>query len=156
MSQVNAQWRSLEELAQDADVLSRIEQEFPMLGAALAAPRDRRQALALMAASLALAGAGLSGCDGAPQGQLIPAVRMPTGVVPGMPDYYSSAHIEGGYAAGTVVKHFMGRPIKVEGNPFHPASLGATSPIAQAELLDFYDPRRSWGVTACRSRRWRR
>ena len=118
-----------------------------MLGAALAAPRDRRHALALMAASLALAGAGLSGCDGAPEGQLIPAVRMPAGVVPGMPDYYSSAHIEGGYAAGTVVKHFMGRPIKVEGNPFHPASLGATSPIAQAELLDFYDPRRSWGVT---------
>ncbi|MFZ3182429.1 MAG: 4Fe-4S ferredoxin, partial [Methylocystis silviterrae] len=147
MSQVNAQWRSLEELAQDADVLSRIEQEFPMLGAALAAPRDRRQALAIMAASLALAGAGLSGCDDAPEGQLIPAVRLPTGVVPGMPDYYSSAHIEGGYAAGTVVKHFMGRPIKVEGNPFHPASLGATSPIAQAELLDFYDPRRSWGVT---------
>ena len=147
MSQVNAQWRSLEELAQDADVLSRIEQEFPMLGAALAAPRDRRHALALMAASLALAGAGLSGCDGAPEGQLIPAVRMPAGIVPGMPDYYSSAHIEGGYAAGTVVKHFMGRPIKVEGNPFHPASLGATSPIAQAELLNFYDPRRSWGVT---------
>lgn len=146
MSQVNAQWRSLEELAQDADVLSRIEQEFPMLGAALAAPRDRRQTLALMAASLALAGVGLSGCDGAPEGQLIPAVRMPPGVVPGMPDYYSSAHIEGGYAAGTVVKHFMGRPIKVEGNPFHPASLGATSPIAQAELLDFYDPRRSWGL----------
>ena len=147
MSQVNRQWRSLEELAQDADFLSRVEQEFPLLGAALAAPRDRRQALALMAASLALAGAGLGGCNGAPEGHLIPAVRMPPGIVPGMPDYYSSAHIEGGFAAGTVVKHFMGRPIKVEGNPFHPASLGATSPIAQAELLNFYDPRRSWGVT---------
>ncbi|MGJ0503368.1 MAG: TAT-variant-translocated molybdopterin oxidoreductase [Methylocystis sp.] len=147
MSQVNAQWRSLEELARDPEFLSRVEQEFPMLGAALSAPRDRRQALALMAASLALAGAGLGGCDGAPEGHLIPAVRMPPGIVPGAPDDYSSAHIEGGYAAGTVIKHFMGRPIKVEGNPFHPASLGATSPMAQAELLNFYDPRRSWGVT---------
>ncbi|MFO1124117.1 MAG: TAT-variant-translocated molybdopterin oxidoreductase [Methylocystis sp.] len=147
MPQVNAQWRSLEELARDAQFLSRVEQEFPGLSAALSAPRDRREALTLMAAALALAGIGLEGCDGAPQGHLIPAVRQPPGIVPGMPDYYSSAHVEGGYAAGTVVKHFMGRPIKVEGNPFHPASLGATSPIAQAELLNFYDPRRSWGVT---------
>ncbi|WP_292530972.1 TAT-variant-translocated molybdopterin oxidoreductase [Methylocystis sp.] len=147
MPQVKAQWRSLEELAQDSQFLLRVEQEFPGLAAALAAPRDRRQALSLMAAALALAGAGLGGCDGAPEGHLIPAVRPPPGIVPGMPDYYSSAHVEGGYAEGTVVKHFMGRPIKVEGNPFQPASLGATSPMAQAELLNFYDPSRSWGVT---------
>ncbi|MFO1103149.1 MAG: TAT-variant-translocated molybdopterin oxidoreductase [Methylocystis sp.] len=147
MPQVNPQWRSLEELAQDAQFLSRIEQEFPGLGAAFTAPRDRREALTLMAAALALAGVGLGGCNGAPEGHLIPAVQQPPGVVPGVPDYYSGAHIDGGYAEGTVVKHFMGRPIKVEGNPFHPASLGATSPMAQAELLNFYDPRRSWGVT---------
>ncbi|TLG73702.1 TAT-variant-translocated molybdopterin oxidoreductase [Methylocystis sp. B8] len=147
MPPVKPQWRSLEELAQDAQFLSRVEQEFPGLVASISAPRDRRQALALMAASLALAGVGLGGCNGAPEGRLIPAVRSPPGIVPGTPDYYSSAHVEGGYAAGTVIKHFMGRPIKVEGNPFHPASLGATSPMAQAELLNFYDPRRSWGVT---------
>ncbi len=147
MPSVKPQWRSLEELAQDAQFQSRAEQEFPGLETALTAPRDRREALTLMAAALALAGAGLGGCDGAPEGHLIPAVQPPPGIVPGIADYYSSAHIDGGCAEGTVVKHFMGRPIKVEGNPFHPASLGATSPMAQAELLNFYDPRRSWGVT---------
>ena len=49
-------------------------------------------------------------------------------------------------ATGVVVKHHMGRPIKVEGNPQHPASLGATDVFAQAEVLDFYDPERSFGI----------
>ena len=50
--------------------------------------------------------------------------------------------------AGIVVKHQMGRPIKVEGNPQHPASLGATDVFAQAEVLDFYDPDRGAAITA--------
>jgi hypothetical protein len=53
-----------------------------------------------------------------------------------------------GYATGVVVKHQMGRPIKVEGNPRHPASLGATDVFAQAQVLDFYDPDRAWAITA--------
>ena len=53
-----------------------------------------------------------------------------------------------GYATGVVVKHQMGRPIKVEGNPRHPASLGAADVFAQAQVLDFYDPDRAWAITA--------
>jgi molybdopterin-containing oxidoreductase family iron-sulfur binding subunit len=36
-----------------------------------------------------------------------------------------------------------GRPIKVEGNPKHPNSLGATNAYAQAAILELYDPNRS-------------
>ncbi len=141
------QWRSLQELEDDPAFLARVAQEFPTLREALAAPRGRRQALRLMAAALALG--GLGGCDaGEPGGVLIPAVQIPPGLVPGVPDHYATAHLNNGYALGTVVTHQMGRPIKVEGNPNHPSSLGATDAFAQAELLNFYDPDRAMAILA--------
>ncbi len=99
-----------------------------------------------MAASFAMA--GLGGCDpGDPGGKLIPSVQQAPGVIPSVPDYFATAHVLDGYAEGIVVKHWMGRPIKVEGNPNHPASLGATSAIAQALVLDYYDPHRRAALT---------
>ncbi len=140
-------WRSLEQAADDPAFLARAAEEFPGLAAALAEPRDRRQMLRLMAA--AFAAAGLGGCEpGRPYGHLIPAVRIPANIIPAIPNFYATAHVLDGYASGIVVKHNMGRPIKVEGNPNHPASLGATSVFAQAEVLDFYDPDRAAQITA--------
>ncbi len=147
MPPLKRQWRSLEQLADDPSFVARAAQEFPGLAEALASPHHRRRVLKLMAAAFAMG--GLGGCDaGAPEGHLIPAVRVPPNIIPGLPNFYSTAHVLDGYAAGVVVKHYMGRPIKVEGNPQHPASLGATDAFAQAQVLDFYDPDRAWGITA--------
>lgn len=142
---MNQQWRGLDRLARDPAFVARASAEFPQLAAALSAPRDRRSVIKLMAAGLALA--GLSGCDdGAPDGVLIPPVLPPANTVSGGSRMYATASLLHGYAAGILVRHDNGRPIKVEGNPLHPASLGGTSAIAQAEILGFYDPDRSRGL----------
>lgn len=60
---------------------------------------------------------------------------------------FATATVLGGYGFGILVRHDNGRPIKVEGNPLHPASLGGTSAIGQAEILGFRDPDRSRGLT---------
>ncbi|HTV90516.1 MAG TPA: TAT-variant-translocated molybdopterin oxidoreductase [Stellaceae bacterium] len=135
-------WRSLEELAESPRFAAFVAREVPRFrDAALAAP-DRRRFLQLMAASIALA--GLAGCGPEPNPrQLLPYVEQPRGIIPGRNRYYASAHTTDGYADGVLIAHQMGRPIKIEGNPDHPASLGAASAIAQASILTLYDPRRA-------------
>lgn len=134
------QWRGRVE---DAD---RVEREFPALASALARPESRRHVLKLMAASMALG--GLTGCDdpSAPDGHYTVAVHPAPQIIPGLPNRYTTALIDGGAAAGIVVEQDMGRPVKIAGNPAHPGSLGATSIHGQSVLLDFYDPDRSSGV----------
>ncbi len=99
---------------------------------------DRRRFLSLMAGSLALA--GLTGCTRQPTEQIYPYVEQPENVVPGIPKYYATAvPLQGGVAEGVIVESHLGRPTKAEGNPDHPASLGATSVLSQACLMDLYD-----------------
>src|SRR5690348_11023324 len=138
-------WRSVQELAADPDFLARAAAEFPSLEAGLQGP-SRRRVLQLMGAALAMS--GLSGCDaGPPGGHLIPTVRNPPNIIPGINNDYATAHVHDGYALGTVVTHNMARPFRVQGNPNHPSSLGAASPFAVADVLDFYDPSREFGLT---------
>lgn len=134
-------WRSLEEAAGDPAFQAHVSREFPGLAAALAEPVDRRQALKLMGATLLMS--ALGACDSKFGESLIPAVKMPPNIIPGRPNFYATAHVLDGYATGVLVKHNMGRPVRVDGNPNHPASLGASDVFAQAELLGFYDPDRA-------------
>src|SRR5690606_18910872 len=77
--------------------------------------------------------------------KLLPFTRQPEGVIPGVPRYFMTAMDLKGAGVGLKVKSFDGRPIKIDGNPAHPDSLGATSPQHQAVLLELYDPDRSTG-----------
>ena len=134
-------WRSLEELA-DTDEFRRFaEDEFPNRTPDWNDPASRRRFLTLMGASLALAGA--TGCTKQPDERIVPYVRQPESVVPGKPLYYATAHCQQGLATGLLVESHLGRPTKIEGNPDHPASLGATDASTQASILTLYDPDRS-------------
>jgi len=134
-------WRSLEEIAETEEFREYVQREFPANASELLDPVSRRNFLRLMGASLALA--GTTACMRQPTERLIPYVRQPEDLVPGKPRYYASAAPRLGYAHGVLVESHMGRPTKIEGNPDHPASLGATDAIVQAEILGLYDPDRS-------------
>ncbi len=60
---------------------------------------------------------------------------------------FATAFVMGGYALGTLVRSYDGRPTKIEGHPAHPASLGATDVFTQASILSLYDPDRSQVLT---------
>jgi molybdopterin-containing oxidoreductase family iron-sulfur binding subunit len=100
---------------------------------------NRREALKVLSAGLALP---LAGC-GKPNEEIVPYVDMPERMTPGEPLQFASALPLEGVARGVVVTSIDGRPIKVSGNPRHPASLGSTDIFAEAEVLALYDPDRS-------------
>ncbi|MBO0717357.1 MAG: 4Fe-4S ferredoxin, partial [Rhizobiales bacterium] len=84
----------------------------------------------------------LSSC-GPPHEEIVPYVEIPEREVPGLPLQFATALSLAGYGRGVVVTSVEGRPIKIEGNPRHPASLGATDIYAEAAVLSLYDPDRS-------------
>jgi len=140
-------WRSLEELAGGEAFEKFLREEFPRQAAVWLDTVTRRDFIKLMGASLALA--GISGCGrAAPNDEkIVPYVKQPDGRVPGKSVYYATAFTHNGAATGLLVRSQEGRPIKIEGNPAHPDSLGSTDAFAQASILTLYDPDRSQVVT---------
>ena len=138
-------WRSLEELAGSGEFQEMMHREFPRGASEWLDGISRRGFLQLMGASLALA--GMTACTKQPLEPIVPYVRQPEEIIPGIPLYFATAFTLAGYAHPLLAKSNMGRPTKVEGNPQHPASLGATDLFAQASLLDMYDPDRSQTIT---------
>jgi molybdopterin-containing oxidoreductase family iron-sulfur binding subunit len=140
----NAFWRSLEERAGDPEFERWLAAEFPDAAPQGLDPVSRRHFLKLAAASLALA--GLTGCQRFAPEDIVPGVHAEHSFTPGRAEHFSTALACGPDVLGVIVKSNMGRPTKLEGNPQHPASLGAASAFAQAEILTLYDPHRTQAV----------
>ena len=134
-------WRSLDELADTEEFRQLLEREFPENASEWADGVSRRSFIKLMGASLAFG--GLTGCTVQPEEKIVPWVRAPENVIPGRPVFYATAASVGGVGVGVLAESHMGRPTKLEGNPEHPAALGALHPSLQASILDLYDPDRS-------------
>jgi MoCo/4Fe-4S cofactor protein with predicted Tat translocation signal len=138
-------WRTLDEQAEDPAFQEHLYNEFPSEIEAITDPVARRSFLKLMGASIALA--GVTACTKQPTEKIIPYVKQPEELIPGKPLFYATAMTLGGVATGLLVESHEGRPTKIEGNPLHPGSLGATDVFAQAAVLGLYDPDRLQTLT---------
>src|SRR5687767_6464567 len=98
----------------------------------------------LLGASLSLA--GLAGCR-RPAEEIVPYVTAPEEIVPGIPRQYATTMPFRRSAYGLIVESHEGRPTKIEGNPSHPSTMGASSSRVQASVLGLYDPDRSQRIT---------
>lgn len=133
-------WRSLDQIADTPEFRKFLEREFPEGASEIKNPLTRRTFLSLMGASIALA--GLSACR-RPVEKIIPYVKAPEQIIPGIPEYYATTMPHGTSAYGVVVESHEGRPTKIEGNEKHPSSLGKSNTLMQASILNLYDPDRS-------------
>jgi molybdopterin-containing oxidoreductase family iron-sulfur binding subunit len=137
-------WKSLEEWSHGPEFLPWLHREFPALASEWPSGISRRRFLQLMGASFALT--GLTACSRQAQDKLVPYVQRPDKIIAGKPLFYATTCPHRGRGKGVLVRADMGRPTKIEGNPDHPASLGATDIWMQASILGLYDPDRSQAI----------
>src|SRR5436853_3057380 len=136
-------WRSLGEYSNTPQFREWLEREFPAGASEISEDEwSRRDFMKLMGASMALAGLGLTMCR-CPEMHLVPFTKSAEWTIPGKFLYYATAMPRRTGAIPLIATTVDGRPIKLEGNPNHPASAGATDTFAQASVLDLYDPARS-------------
>ena len=136
-------WRSLEEYQQSDAFGEMLKTEFPSIFELWTV--DRRQVLQVMGASLALA--GMSGCKPVRSDDVVPFVNRPEGFLEGRTDHYATAVLFDGFAQPVVATTSAGRPIKLDGNPEHPAFRGGSTPFMQAASTKLQS------MTAVRTRR---
>ena len=133
-------WRSLGELQGSPEFKASLANEFPEGATEPPSGVSRRNFLSILGASAALA--TLAGCR-RPEEKILPYAKAPEEIIPGNALYFATAMPFAGTALGLLVESHEGRPTKIEGNPRHPESLGASNLYAQASVLDLYDPDRS-------------
>ncbi|NPC49743.1 4Fe-4S dicluster domain-containing protein [Corallococcus sp. AB032C] len=134
-------WRSLEEWHAGGPGDEAVSREHPP--GAMLPPEGVARRTFLQLATASLAAAGFSGCFRQPPEKILPYSTPPEGLTPGVPLHFATGLEWNGRTVGLVVESHEGRPTKVEGNPLHPASLGAAGVFEQAALLGLYDPARA-------------
>ena len=133
-------WRSLEELEDSPAFRDFLHREFPTAASEFPEGMSRRRWMQLMGASLALG--GLAGCRWEEE-KIAPFAMRPENRIPGEAEYFATSIEIAGMPRHLLATCYDGRPIKIEGNPDHPASNGASDALSQATILDLYDPDRS-------------
>jgi Fe-S-cluster-containing dehydrogenase component len=141
-----ALWRSLEEKDADAaELRNEAEAEHPggfIQSLVNPASLVSRRAF-VQGSSISALAAGLQGCIRRPEDIILPYVKAPEHVIPGIPSKFATVTARGRDSLGVVVTSHDGRPTKAEGNSLHSASRGATDTFAQEYVWDLYDPDRS-------------
>src|SRR4051812_33499344 len=124
-------WRSLEQRARQGAAVGGAN-EFPP-GASELDGVSRRGFIQMLGVSTAVATVGAA-CQ-KPNEKIVPFVRRPEEVTPGNALHFATAYAMDGYASGLLVESHEGRPTKIEGNPAHPQTVGATTPFEQGLIL---------------------
>jgi len=133
-------WSSLDELLDEEGFRGMLRAEFPAAASMFDDPA-RRQFLKLMGASLLLS--GLTACDETRSERALPYVNQPEQTTPGLPRHYATAVLFEGYAQPVIATTYAGRPTKLDGNPDHAATRGASDIFMQSAIFGLYDPERS-------------
>jgi MoCo/4Fe-4S cofactor protein with predicted Tat translocation signal len=140
-----AYWKSFKQLYNNPEFIEASRHEFKEGVKDYFNPSElsgisRRKFLALVGASAALAGTGCT--DYRDKGEIIPYIKKPDEIIPGKANYYAATVNNCSCGCGVLVKTREGRPVKVDGNPDHPVSLGKLCAQCQASILSLYDPER--------------
>ncbi|MCL2626187.1 MAG: TAT-variant-translocated molybdopterin oxidoreductase [Cystobacterineae bacterium] len=140
-------WQSLAEYSGKGEVekekLNEFAEELPVgVSATPIEKNSRRDFFKLMGLSGA---AVLAACQRGPTQQILPFTKKPDELTPGSALWYASVCGACPAQCGLLVKSRDGRPIKMEGNPLHPVSLGSLCATGQAAVLGLYDANRARG-----------
>ena len=137
-------WRSLDQLAEKPEFRQWLEREFPSGASEFTDPVTRRHFVKIMSASFMLAGVGLAA--------RVAVVRWKSSnrsansrriMFMACRNFLRRPCRRAAVRFRLLAKSYEGRPIKVEGNIFHPDSNGGTDRWAQASILNLYDPDRA-------------